>query len=223
MRTTSGASSRQRATASSPAGRAATSSMPASRTNSNASASENISWSSTTRTRSMPAISTDTSALGRRHLKGDPRAPDGVFDIPLGSARVRRVHWKGFRWTFLIAQPRVERRSIGGTDRKSNAGGGEVHERPYLRTPGRITVLLRPTRSPATHSRQTSSPFPPARTTVPTSTGVGKLCCTGNYVRRLRGSRDTQRGARLLPWSCDTGHTCHSRGEPHRPPSSRGG
>jgi hypothetical protein len=48
-------------------------------------ASENI-WCSSTTSIERPT----------HHLNGPPGRPSGVFDIPLSSARVRRVHLIGF-------------------------------------------------------------------------------------------------------------------------------
>jgi hypothetical protein len=77
----------------------------------------------------------------------------------------------------------------------------QSNDSPYLADPRSINLLLRPARSPATQSRQArnSTPFPPARASTPTRTGAETICCTGNVVRKLRGSRDTQQGACLLP------------------------
>src|SRR6266540_1395104 len=143
-------------------------------------------------------------------------------------------------WGVLGSRPSTGRVSCGFSLRRNSSSRKEADRRywqevdsrrrqsngsAYPPDPCSINVLLRPAGSLATQSRQAPSPtpFPPARATTPTRTGAESICCTGNVVRKLRGSRDTQQGARLLPWPCGAGHACHSRGEPDRPPSSRGG
>jgi hypothetical protein len=121
-----------------------------------------------------------------------------------GLASVRRVHWKVpvavcFRPT---VEPEGGRSEVPIRGRKQEEASDDP---PYLPDPGSIEVLLRPVRSPATQTRQVSvpTPFPAVRATTPTSAGVESICCTGNFVRELGGSRDTQHGAPLLPWSCE--------------------
>jgi hypothetical protein len=118
---------------------------------------------------------------------------------------VRRVHWKDSGGLLFFAQPssreevhRRYRQEVDSRRRQSN-------DSSYPPDPGSINVFLWPARSPATQTRQAPvpTPFPAARATTPTSTGVESVCCTGNAVRNPRGSRDTQRGAPLLPWSCE--------------------
>src|SRR5438093_239656 len=63
--------------------------------------------SSATRTRSIPAISPDTSALGRAHLKGPPQVSEGCLTSRWGLASVRpSIGNVGLRWTFVMAQHR---------------------------------------------------------------------------------------------------------------------
>jgi hypothetical protein len=134
----------------------------------------------------------EVSVLAREHK-------EILFDIPLSSGSVRRVHWKDSGGLLFWRNCRVERRSIEVPTR-SRQQGEKSNDSPSLRALLCISFLLRTARSPATQTRQTPVPrtFPAVRPT-PTSS----VCCTGNAVRKHGESRDTQQGVPLLPWSCE--------------------
>src|SRR6266545_413016 len=104
--------------------------------------------------------------LGLDHAVHEARG--SVFDIPLGRARVPAVHWKGFLWIFVVAQPVEPKGGRSEVQAGSLSKRRQSDEPAYIPDPRSINVLLRPARSPATQRRQAPSQtaFPPPRATT---------------------------------------------------------